>query len=204
MQCSRNQQYELANSRFRTFRFLQELGEGAFGKVYKGELIGYHGDSSIHKVAVKTLKENAASKIKQDFRREVEVMTDLKHPNIVCLLGVCMKDEPMCMLFEYMLHGDLHEYLLMHSPHSELPGLDEDGTATGGHILQHQDMQYIATQIAAGMEYLASHHFVHRDLAARNVLVGDNPHDQDFRLWPYAGTCIHRITTECRARVSCR
>lgn len=151
-------------------RFMQELGEGAFGKVYKGELIGFHGDSSIHKVAVKTLKENAAPKVKQDFRREVELMTDLKHPNIVCLLGVCIKDEPMCMLFEYMAHGDLHEYLIMHSPHSDVSASDGDD---GGHILQHADMQYVATQIGAGMEYLAGHHFVHRDLAARNILIGE-------------------------------
>jgi receptor tyrosine kinase-like orphan receptor 1 len=36
------------------------------------------------------------------------------------------------------------------------------------------DMSFIAIQIAAGMEYLASHHYVHWDLAARNCLVGDN------------------------------
>ncbi|CAG5115125.1 unnamed protein product, partial [Candidula unifasciata] len=40
-------------------RFLQELGEGAFGKVYKGELTGLHRESSVTKVAIKTLKENA-------------------------------------------------------------------------------------------------------------------------------------------------
>ena len=150
-------------------RFLQELGEGAFGKVYKGELIGFYGEMSVNKVAIKTLKENAAPKMAIDFRREVELMTDLKHPNIVCLLGVCMKEEPMCMLFEFMTHGDLHEYLIMHSPHSDI----SLGDAEGAH-LDHQDMLYIAIQIASGMEYLSSHHFVHRDLAARNMLVGEN------------------------------
>ena len=52
-------------------RFLQELGEGAFGKVYKGELVGLYGESSVTKVAVKTLKENALPKVQNDFRREV-------------------------------------------------------------------------------------------------------------------------------------
>ena len=77
----------------------------------------------------------------------------------------------MCMLFEYMSHGDLHEYLIMRSPHSDVSVSDDDGAAA---ILEPSEMQHIAVSVAAGMEYLASHHFVHRDLAARNILVGDN------------------------------
>ncbi|KAI5701713.1 hypothetical protein M8J75_012587 [Diaphorina citri] len=49
-------------------RFLQELGEGAFGKVYKGEVCTSEGPSL---VAIKTLKENANQKTASDFRREV-------------------------------------------------------------------------------------------------------------------------------------
>ena len=41
-------------------------------------------------------------------------------------------------------------------------------------VLNPTDMSFIAIQIAAGMEYLAGHHYVHRDLAARNCLVGEN------------------------------
>lgn len=152
-------------------RFLQELGEGTFGKVYKGELLGFYGETNVCTVAIKTLKDHAAGKIQQDFRREVELMTDLQHPNIVCLLGVCMKEEPMSMLFEYMSQGDLHQHLMMHSPNSDVSVSDDDGNS---HVLDHSDMMYIATQIASGMEYLAGHHFVHRDIAARNILVGDN------------------------------
>ncbi|XP_059167890.1 inactive tyrosine-protein kinase transmembrane receptor ROR1-like, partial [Physella acuta] len=154
-------------------RFLQELGEGAFGKVYKGELIGMFSESSVTKVAIKTLKENAQPKVQNDFRREVDLMTEMRHPNIVGLLGVCMKKEPMCMLFEYMAQGDLHEYLLSHSPHSDVTSGEDDSGTGAGHILEYNEMLHISTQIAAGMEYLASHHFVHRDLAARNILVAE-------------------------------
>ncbi|XP_034188022.2 tyrosine-protein kinase transmembrane receptor Ror isoform X1 [Osmia lignaria lignaria] len=148
---------------------LQELGEGAFGKVYKGELqTGNKCEPPIY-VAVKTLKENASPKTQSDFKREVDLMTDLRHPNIICLLGVILKGEPMCMLFEYMTQGDLHEFLICHSPRSDVPL----NNATGK-ILEQPEFLHIALQIASGMEYLASHHYVHRDLAARNCLVGDN------------------------------
>jgi len=166
-----------ASQRVRDFpissvRFLQELGEGAFGKVYKGEVMGLYGENAVSKVAIKTLKENAVPKTQNDFRREVDMMSELRHPNIVCLLGVVMKQEPMCMLFEYMPLGDLHEYLIQHSPHSDMSVIsDDDGSVK---ILEYGEMLHIATNIASGMEYLASHHFVHRDLAARNILVGDN------------------------------
>ncbi|XP_043495673.1 tyrosine-protein kinase transmembrane receptor Ror isoform X1 [Polistes fuscatus] len=148
---------------------LQELGEGAFGKVYKGELqTGNKCEPPIY-VAVKTLKENASPKTQSDFKREVDLMTDLRHPNIICLLGVILKGEPMCMLFEYMTQGDLHEFLIYHSPRSDVPLNNVTGK-----ILEQPEFLHIALQIASGMEYLASHHYVHRDLAARNCLVGDN------------------------------
>ncbi|XP_035698838.1 inactive tyrosine-protein kinase transmembrane receptor ROR1-like isoform X5 [Branchiostoma floridae] len=155
-------------------RFLTELGEGAFGKVYKGELVvtGSGEDAKKILVAIKTLKENATLKTQHDFHREVDMLADLRHQNIVCLLGVVMRDQPMCMLFEYMRYGDLHEFLVMRSPHSDVGGSSDDA---GSHSsLDHTDFLCIANQIAGGMDYLASKHFCHRDLAARNCLVGDN------------------------------
>lgn len=72
------------------------------GKVYRGELRVMSNDLNTLPVAIKTLKENATLKTRQDFHREVELMTDLRHPNIVCLMGVVLKEEPMCMIFEHM------------------------------------------------------------------------------------------------------
>lgn len=73
-----------------SIRFIQELGEGAFGKVYKGELaVGGRGNNSL--VAIKTLKPGANQKTRSDFVRESELMADMRHPNIVCLIGVCMQ-----------------------------------------------------------------------------------------------------------------
>ncbi|XP_061505528.1 tyrosine-protein kinase transmembrane receptor Ror [Anopheles gambiae] len=140
-------------------RFVEELGEGAFGKVYKGELTQKNGERIF--VAVKALKENASAKTQADFKREIELISDLKHDNIVCILGVVLKEEPLCMLFEYMAQGDLHEFLIANSPNE-------------GKSLSQLQFLLIAQQICDGMEYLASHHYVHRDLAARNCLVGDN------------------------------
>lgn len=128
-------------------KFIEELGEGAFGKVYKGELSKHDGTKLF--VAVKALKENASVKTQQDFRREIDLITDLRHDNIVCILGVVLKQEPLCMLFEYMTQGDLHEFLIANSPNE-------------GKSLSSLQFIQIAMQIANGMEYLAGHHYVHR------------------------------------------
>ena len=154
-----------------SIRFMQELGEGAFGKVYQGELIGIIGPGA-HLVAIKTLKPGANQKTRNDFQREADLMADLRHPNIVCLIGACFQEDPQCMIFEHMAQGDLHEFLITHSPN-----IDSDASEPcmeDSNVLNPTDMSFIAIQIAAGMEYLASHHYVHRDLAARNCLVGDN------------------------------
>ena len=56
-----------------SIRFLQELGEGAFGKVYKGELAGWADGHTL--VAIKTLKPSANPKTRSDFLQESELMT---------------------------------------------------------------------------------------------------------------------------------
>lgn len=144
-----------------------EIGQGFFGKVYKGVL--QHTDGKYETVAIKVLKDHTNLEAKEDFMREVEIMTYFRHPNILTLIGVCPQEDKCSpwMIFEFMAYGDLTEVLRnssdQFSHYSEhLPVLDKEA------------LLVISLQIAAGMKYLASQRFVHRDLACRNCLVGND------------------------------
>ncbi|XP_051764681.1 tyrosine-protein kinase transmembrane receptor ROR2 [Ctenopharyngodon idella] len=152
-------------------RFMEELGEDRFGKVYKGHLYGTAPGEQTQVVAIKTVKDKDEGPLREEFRHEAMLRSRLQHPNIVCLLGVITKEQPMSMIFSYSGHGDLHEFLVMRSPHSDVGSSDDDKTVKS--TLEQADFLHIVTQIAAGMEYLSSHHVVHKDLAARNILVCD-------------------------------
>ncbi|XP_008428979.2 high affinity nerve growth factor receptor isoform X3 [Poecilia reticulata] len=146
-----------------------ELGEGAFGKVYLAECANLSPDSDKMLVAIKTLKD-ANESTRQDFQREAELLTVLQHQHIVRFYGVCTDGEPLAMVFEYMRHGDLNRFLRAHGPDARI--LEESKLPALGQLTLPQMLQ-IAAQIASGMVYLASLHFVHRDLATRNCLVGE-------------------------------
>ncbi|XP_076875754.1 tyrosine-protein kinase transmembrane receptor ROR2 isoform X2 [Brachyhypopomus gauderio] len=152
-------------------RFMEELGEDRFGKVYKGHLYGTAPGEQTQVVAIKTVKDKDEGTLREEFRHEAMLRSRLQHPNIVCLLGAVTKEQPMSMLFSYSGHGDLHEFLVMRSPHSDVGSSDDDKTVKSA--LEQTDFLHIVTQVAAGMEYLSSHHVVHKDLAARNILVCD-------------------------------
>ncbi|CAG9825456.1 unnamed protein product, partial [Phaedon cochleariae] len=152
-----------------TLSFLKEVGEGCFGKVFKGELLCEDGDQ-VRVVAIKVLKDTANKEAEEDFLREVEIMSAFRHPNILSLLGVVLKDDsvnPM-MVFEFMPHGDLAELLRCQQTSQASPDRDLPRLA-------RRDLLSVALQIAAGMRYLASQRFVHRDLACRNCLVAEGP-----------------------------
>ena len=55
-----------------------------------------------------------------DFHKEIKIMSQLKDPNIVRVIGVCTQEEPLCMIVEYMKYGDLNQFLIDHVP--EGPG----------------------------------------------------------------------------------
>ncbi|KAL5237174.1 hypothetical protein ACI65C_004584 [Semiaphis heraclei] len=146
---------------------MEEIGQGFFGKVYKGIL--QHTDGKYETVAIKVLKDHTNLEAKEDFMREVEIMTYFRHPNILTLIGVCPQEDKCSpwMIFEFMAYGDLTEVLRNSSDQftnysAHLPNLDKDA------------LLVISLQISAGMKYLASQRFVHRDLACRNCLVGNN------------------------------
>ncbi|XP_023662309.1 inactive tyrosine-protein kinase transmembrane receptor ROR1-like isoform X1 [Paramormyrops kingsleyae] len=155
-------------------RFMEEMGDCAFGNIYKGHLY-LPGMEHVQLVAIKTLKDVSSPALWAEFQQEAATAAELHHPNVVCLLGVVTQEPPVCLLFELPCRGDLHELLTLRSPHSDVGGgSDEDGTARPA--LDHADFLRLAVQVAAGMEYLAGRLYVHKDLAARNVLVGEQLH----------------------------
>lgn len=78
--------------------------------------------------------------------QEAAALTELQHPNVVCLLGVVTQEQPVCMLFEFLPQGDLHEFLIMRSPHSDVGcSSDEDGTVKSS--LDHGDFLHMAIQV---------------------------------------------------------
>lgn len=164
-------QAKLKEINLSTVRFMEELGEERFGKVYKGHLFGTAPGEQTQAVAIKTLKDKAELALREEFKHEAMMRSRLQHPNIVCLLGIVTKEQPISMIFSYCSHSDLHEFLVMRSPHSDVGSTDDDKTVKS--TLEPADFFHIVTQIAAGMEYLSSHHVVHKDLATRNILVFD-------------------------------
>ena len=67
-------------------------------------------------VAVKVLKVGSSPEIKDSFIQEVTLMSVLRHDNILQLIAVSTEEEPFCMVFEFMVNGDLNQYLRKNDP----------------------------------------------------------------------------------------
>ncbi|XP_066501028.1 fibroblast growth factor receptor 1-A isoform X1 [Hoplias malabaricus] len=151
------------------------LGEGCFGQVVMGEVLGMDKDkpNRITKVAVKMLKSDATEKDLSDLISEMEMMKIIgKHKNIINLLGACTQDGPLYVIVEFASKGNLREYLRARRP----PGMEYcyNPDQVPVENMSIKDLVSCAYQVARGMEYLASKKCIHRDLAARNVLVTED------------------------------
>uniref|UniRef100_UPI003AABC2F5 tyrosine-protein kinase CSK-like isoform X2 n=1 Tax=Centroberyx gerrardi TaxID=166262 RepID=UPI003AABC2F5 len=142
---------------------LQAIGKGEFGDVMVGD---YRGT----KVAVKCIKHDATA---QAFIAEASVMTQLRHNNLVQLLGVILEEKgSLFIVAEYMAKGSLVDYL----------------RSRGRTVIGLDSLLNFSLDVCEAMEYLEANNFVHRDLAARNVLVSEDNIAKDTAKLPVKWT----------------
>ncbi|KAF5748461.1 U-box domain-containing protein 34 [Tripterygium wilfordii] len=128
------------------------IGEGGFGKVYKCSL-----DHT--PVAVKVFNSDAIDK-REEFLREVEVLGQHHHPNIVLLLGAC--PETGSLVYEYLENGSLEDNIFH---------------LNGKPALSWNSRFRITFEVACGLSFLHNSKpepIVHRDLKPGNILLDRN------------------------------
>ncbi|KAK7397387.1 hypothetical protein VNO78_18557 [Psophocarpus tetragonolobus] len=143
-----------------TKNFRQEclLGEGGFGRVYKGTI-----PATGQVVAVKQLDRNGVQGSKE-FLAEVSMLSLLSHDNLIKLIGYCADGDQRLLVYEFMPAGSLESRLLERKP--DEPPLD------------WYNRMKIASNAAKGLWYLhdkASPSVIYRDLKSANILL-----DNDF------------------------
>ncbi|GAA0168916.1 hypothetical protein Leryth_016314 [Lithospermum erythrorhizon] len=143
------------------------IGEGGFGKVYKGQL-----DCGMTTVAIKQLNLEGLQG-NQEFIVEVLMLSLLHHPNLVNLIGYCTDGDQRLLVYEYMPMGSLETHLFGIGPNKE--------------PLSWRTRLKIAVGAARGLQFLhckANPPVIYRDLKCSNILLDDdfNPKLSDFGL----------------------
>ncbi|ESQ40186.1 hypothetical protein EUTSA_v10013827mg [Eutrema salsugineum] len=151
----------------RNFRKECLIGEGGFGRVYKGYLT-----STSQTAAIKQLDHNGLQG-NREFLVEVLMLSLLHHPNLVNLIGYCADGDQRLLVYEYMPLGSLEDHLHDISP--------------GKQPLDWNTRMKIAAGAAKGLEYLHDKTMppvIYRDLKCSNILLGDDyyPKLSDFGL----------------------
>ncbi|KAK7402384.1 hypothetical protein VNO78_14610 [Psophocarpus tetragonolobus] len=129
-----------------------KIGEGGYGPVYKCYL-----DHT--PVAVKVLRPDAAQG-KSQFQQEIDILSCMRHPNMVLLLGAC--PEYGILIYEYMANGSLEDCLFRKKKKC---------------VMSWQLRFRIAAEIATGLLFLHQtkpEPLVHRDLKPGNILLDQN------------------------------
>ncbi|XP_059628235.1 serine/threonine-protein kinase PBL27-like isoform X2 [Cornus florida] len=143
------------------------LGEGGFGRVYKGRL-----QSTNQIVAIKQLDRNGLQG-NREFLVEVLMLSLLHHPNLVNLIGYCADGDQRLLVYEYMPLGSLEDHL------HDLPPDKKR--------LDWNTRMKIAAGAAQGLEHLhdkANPPVIYRDLKCSNILLDEGYHPKlsDFGL----------------------
>ncbi|KAJ6667248.1 hypothetical protein lerEdw1_017226 [Lerista edwardsae] len=136
------------------------IGIGGFGKVYRAVWLG-------EEVAVKAARydpDEDISEAIENVRQEAKLFAMLKHPNIIALKGVCLREPNLCLIMEFARGGSLNRVL-------------------SGKRIPPDVLVNWAVQIAGGMNYLHDEAIVpiiHRDLKSSNILILEKVENGDL------------------------
>ncbi|KAM3144599.1 hypothetical protein pb186bvf_003206 [Paramecium bursaria] len=133
------------------YHILHLIGEGSFGKVYKGRQ-----KTSNQIAALKFIsKRGKTEKDLTNLRQEIEILRRLKHENIILLLDAFETQGEFCLVTEFA-QGELFEIL------------EDDNN------LSESEVRKIAQQLVRALHYLHSNRIIHRDMKPQNILLSAN------------------------------
>lgn len=159
------------------------LGQGGFGKVYKGVLP----DNT--KVAVKRLTDFESPGGDIAFQREVEMISVAVHRNLLRLIGFCTTPTERLLVYPFMQNLSVASRLRELKP--------------GDPVLEWASRKRVALGTARGLEYLHEHcnpKIIHRDVKAANVLLDEHFEGVvgDFGLAKLVDVRKTNVTTQVR------
>uniref|UniRef100_A0A182V124 Protein kinase domain-containing protein n=1 Tax=Anopheles merus TaxID=30066 RepID=A0A182V124_ANOME len=125
-----------------------ELGDGAFGKVYKAQ------NRETKQLAAAKMCTLEDEENLSDHMVEIDILSEIKHPNIVGLYEAFSIDDKLWMLIEYCDGGALDSIMV----ELEKP-------------LTEAQIAYVCKHMCAGLNHLHKNKVIHRDLKAGNVLL---------------------------------
>ncbi|XP_009600756.1 LEAF RUST 10 DISEASE-RESISTANCEUS RECEPTOR-LIKE PROTEIN KINASE-like 1.1 isoform X2 [Nicotiana tomentosiformis] len=132
----------------------RELGDGGYGTVYYGKL------QDGREVAVKRLYDHNARR-KEQFITEIEILTRLRHKNLVSLYGCTSRlSDQLLLVYEYVPNGTIADHLHGHK-------------AKYGSLTWPIRMK-IAIEAASALAYLHASDIIHRDVKSNNILLDQN------------------------------
>jgi len=141
---------EIGFGRLDTYTKLDKLGEGTYATVYKGK-----SRLTDTLVALKEIRLEHEEGAPCTAIREVSLLKDLKHANIVTLHDIVHTDKSLTLVFEY-LERDLKQYM------------DDCGA-----ILAMNNVKLFLYQMLRGLAYCHSRRVLHRDLKPQNLLINE-------------------------------
>ncbi|KAL8473011.1 hypothetical protein ACS0TY_030015 [Phlomoides rotata] len=149
---------------YATKRFDQNLviGEGGFGKVYRGKL------RNATKVAVKRSEAGHGQGF-PEFQSEVSLLSKIHHQHLVSLIGYCDESNEMILVYEFMEKGALRDHLYVVE--------EESSESRSRSELSWEQRLQICIGAARGIHYLhtgSNGAIIHRDIKSTNILLDEH------------------------------
>eukprot|EP00039_Didymoeca_costata_P015014 m.248826 g.248826 ORF g.248826 m.248826 type:complete len:300 (+) comp16137_c0_seq1:102-1001(+) len=164
------------NTSMEKYSKTEKLGEGTYGTVYKALVKGTRNFVALKKIKVEAVDEGVPS----TAIREISLLKELEHPNIVKLLEVVHAEKKLYLVFEFC-EKDLKKFM------DDVPG-EVDPMVVKSYMYQ----------LMKGIEFCHAHRVLHRDLKPQNLLI--NNHGQiklaDFGLARAFGIPVRAYTHE--------
>jgi calcium-dependent protein kinase len=143
-----------SNSILDQYKFIDYLGKGSYGCVYKAK----HREIELYSAIKKITK----SLVDLSFYNETQILKTLDHPNIIKLLETYQDEKYYYLVEEYCAGGNLYDYIKMQKVFSEKKAAN------------------IILQILKAVNYLHTNKIVHRDLKPENIVIVSSPSKGKF------------------------